>query len=293
MKLAILGPREKMMGYSSKRLIEEGKKLFKKVDVVPALKVALKIDEKGLDALYNGKSLKEYDYILPRIDSKRAAIGYPVVRFLDYMGIKKPYFAETILIAHNKFMTLERLVRNNIVVPKTYLTASKDTAKELVGKEGLPIMLKLLSGFGGMGVMYMESKEAIESAIDTMQMLEQEICLEKYIENPGEDLRGIVAGDEVIASFKRIAAKGEKRANVYSGGKAVNFKLTEELEEVALKSAKAVGAKICAVDIISDKNGKPYVIEVNINPGIRGMEKATNINVAFRIINYVKSEIKR
>lgn len=292
MKIAILGPREKLMGYSSKRLIEEAKKQFKTVDVVPAINVALKIGDE-LDALYEGKSLSEFDYILPRIDSKRARVGYPVVRFLDYMNVRKPYFAETILIAHNKFMTLERLVRNNIRVPKTYLTASKKTAKKIVDDEGLPIMLKLLSGFGGMGVMYMESKEAIQSAIATMETLKQEICLEDYIKNPGEDFRGIVAGDEIISSFKRVAPKGSKRANVKIGGKAVNFKLPEEMQEIALKSAKAVGAKVCAVDMLTDKSEKPYVIEVNINPGLKGMEKATNINVAHRIIDFVKNEIKK
>ncbi len=136
------------------------------------------------------------------------------------------------------------------------------------------------------------SKEAAKATIHTMKTLRQEILIEKYMPNPGEDIRGIVAGDEVIASFKRIANAGEKKANIHLGGRGVDFKLTPEMQEIVLKSAKAIGSKICAIDMVESK-GKVYVIEANINPGLHGIEKATNINVAQRIIDYVKSETRR
>ncbi len=291
MKLAILGPSEEKIGYSTKKLIEEGKKVFDEVVLIPALDVKLRITNE-LDAVYKGKSLRRFDYILPRIDSKRAVVGYPIVRFLDYFGTKKPYPAETILITHNKFLTLERLVRGEVRVPETYLTASKKSAREVLNKMKLPIILKLLSGFGGMGVMFMESKEAARSALDTLKTLQQEVCMEKYIENPGEDIRGVVAGNEVIASYRRVAAPEEKRANIHAGGRGEAFTLTEEMNEIVLKSAQAVGSKICAVDMIRGSDGV-YVTEVNINPGLEGIEKTTNINVAQRIINYINSELKK
>lgn len=285
MKLAILGPSKSKLGYSTERLIEEAEKVFKKVDHVPVIDVKLKVG-KEMDAVWGKKSLKDYDYVLTRIDSNRAQIGYPVVRILDQMGVNKPYNAESIIIAHNKFITLEKLVERGIKVPETYLTGSRKSAKEIIDKHKLPIVLKLLSGFGGLGVMFMETREAALSAIETMKTLKQEICIEEFIKNPGEDVRGIVAGDEIIASFKRIAAKGEKRANVKSGGRAVVYNLPEETKELAIKAAKAIGADICAVDMI--EGDKTYVIEVNINPGLKGIEAATNINVAQRIIEHVK-----
>ena len=208
------------------------------------------------------------------------------------MHVRKPYSAETILIAHNKFITLERLVKAGVKVPRTYLTASKDSAKDILAGEKLPIMIKLLSGFGGMGVMFIESKEAAESVIDTLKTLRQEICVEEYVPNVGEDIRGIVAGNEIVASFKRIAAAGEKRTNVYSGGRATAFKLTPEMEEIVFKAADAVGADICAVDMIQSKKDM-FVVEVNINPGLQAIEKATNLNVAQRIVSFVRGEIKK
>ena len=86
MKLAILGPSKSKLGYSTERLIEEAEKVFKKVDHVPVIDVKLKVG-KEMDAVWGKKSLKDYDYVLTRIDSNTAQIGYPVVRILDQMGV--------------------------------------------------------------------------------------------------------------------------------------------------------------------------------------------------------------
>jgi len=291
MDFAVLGTGMKNAGYSTKRVLEEARKEFKKAELIPVIQVKLRVNGE-LDALYGKKSMKEYDYVLTRIDSKRAEVGYPVVRFLDDMGVRKPYPAETILIAHNKFLTLEQLKKNNLPVPRTFFTGSKASANEILKKEKLPLIIKLLSGFGGKGVMIIESMEAARSVIETMKTLKQEILIEEFVENPGEDIRGIVAGDEIIASFKRIAAEGEKKANIYSGGRAEPFKLTSEMEDIAFRSAKALNARICAVDMLNGKDGL-MVTEVNINPGLQSIEKATGINVAHRIVSFVKRELKR
>jgi ribosomal protein S6--L-glutamate ligase len=139
--------------------------------------------------------------------------------------------------------------------------------------------------------MVMESREAARSAVETMQTLKQEVLIERYVKNAGEDIRGIIAGDEIIASYKRIAASGEVRANIHAGGRGEPFKLTREMEETVFKAAFAVNARICAVDMVEDR-GRPCVLEVNINPGLQGIEKATGINVAKRIADFIKKEVR-
>ena len=111
------------------------------------------------------------------------------------------------------------------------------------------------------------------------------------IEKAGEKVKFFKPGDEIIASYKRVASNGDLRANIHAGGKGKAFNLTPELEEVVFKSAEAVKAKICAVDII-ESNGVPNVLEVNINPGLQGIENSTGINVAKRIIDFVNCEMK-
>ncbi|MCD6591261.1 MAG: RimK family alpha-L-glutamate ligase [Candidatus Aenigmarchaeota archaeon] len=288
--IGVLGPKESELGHGTKRIIEELKKDFKKVELIPVIDVMLKADKNGIDAIYEKESIAKYEYIFPRIDSKRAQVGYPVMRFLDHMGVRKPYVAETILIAHNKFLTIEQMVKHGVPVPETYLTSSKESAKKILKKLKLPLVMKLLSGFGGEGVLMIDSQEAFNSVIQAMKILKQELLIEKYIPNPGEDIRGIVAGDEIIASYKRIAPPGERKANIHLGGRAVSYRLTPEMEEIAFRASKAIKSKLCAVDMIIGKNG-PEVIEVNINFGL-GIEKVTNINVARRITEFVKQEVK-
>ncbi len=291
MKFAILGPAPEFMGHSTKRLLEEAKKQFRGVDYIPMRDVVLSVG-RNAGAKFGKRSLEDYDYILTRIDSKRAGIGYPILRYLDETKVNKPYPAMTTLVAHNKFLTLMALTKRGVAVPETWITGSKELANKIVDGQKLPIIMKLLSGFGGEGVMIMESRDAAKATIHTMKNLRQEVLLEEYLPNPGEDIRAIVAGDEVIASFKRIAAAGGKKANIHLGGKGVDFKLSPEMKEIVIESARAIDSRICAIDMVESK-GKPYVIEANINPGLQGIEKATDINVAKRIIDYVKEEMKR
>jgi ribosomal protein S6--L-glutamate ligase len=292
MRFAVLGTRESEAGYSTKRILEEAGKEFKDVRLIPAIDVRLKTDGKGLHAFHEKEDLSKYDYILPRIDSKRAQVGYPIMRFLDHLGVRKPYVSETILIAHNKFITLEQLAKYGIPIPETYLTSSREAANRIMEKMKLPAVIKLLSGFGGEGVLMVDSREAFKSIIETMKVLRQEMLIEKYVPNPGEDIRGIMAGDEIIASYKRIAPSGEKKANIHLGGKAVSYKLTDEMREIVFKSGEAIRSKLCAIDMIVGDEC-PQVIEVNINFGLKAIEKATDINIAKRIIEFVKDEARK
>jgi ribosomal protein S6--L-glutamate ligase len=291
MKFAILGPSPEFVGQTTKRLVEEARKQFKKVEYIPITEVVLEVGKKPY-ARYGKKDLEDYDYILPRIDSKRVEIGYPILTYLDKTNVIKPYPASTVLVAHNKFLTLMELTKRSIPVPETWITGSKEVANKIVDKQKLPIIMKLLSGFGGEGVMIMESKDAAKATIHTMKTLSQEVLIEEYIPNAGEDIRAIVAGDEIIASFKRVAGEGNKKANIHLGAKGVDFKLTEEMKEIVLESAKAIDSKLCAIDMVEGEKST-FVIEANINPGIMGIEKATNINVAKRIIDYVSSVLRR
>ena len=86
MKFALLGLGEKSISYTTKKIIEEAKKVFREVQLIPLGDVKLKVDD-GIDAFYNKKSLGSYDYIFPRIDSKRAELGYIVTKFLDDMNL--------------------------------------------------------------------------------------------------------------------------------------------------------------------------------------------------------------
>ena len=79
----------------------------------------------------------------------------------------------------------------------------------------------------------------------------------------------IVARGKILASYRRVAAEGEFRANIHSGGKRERHELTEEQKDLAIKSSEAIGAAICGVDILN--SGEPSVIEINLSPAMDGL----------------------
>ncbi len=290
-KLLIAAPRN--LSGTTRMLLDEAKKLFD-VEYAALYDITLRISGARLDIQHAGRDVLNIDYFLPRIDSFRAYYGYQIVNAFDsYPRIQKPYPARTVTIAHDKFLTCAALISKKIPVPRTYLLKTKKGVSALSRKINFPIMIKLMSGSGGVGVMYAGNRDEMASVIESMNILGQEVLVQEYVSGERvEDLRLLVAGEEVIGAMRRVAVPGETRANIKMGAKGLRYSPAPEIAELALESAKAVDAKLCAVDIIESKTG-PQVIEVNINPGIQGLTKASGTNIAKRIVEYIYGECSR
>ena len=288
--LLITGP----VRYSdtTKYILNEAKKTFN-VSYIPLNNITTIIDGNQIKIEYMNKDLTKFDYLLPKIDAPRKEFGFQIMKAFDTTPIRKPYMADVINIAHDKFLTNAILARHNILVPKTYLLKTGSGMLSILEDMEFPVMVKLRAGSGGKGVMFVKDKETMKSILKSMEILKQEVLVQNFIDNPGEDIRVIVLGDEICASYKRKAKGDEKRANIKVGGSAERFTTTDEINEIAIKSAKVIKSGILAVDIIESKTEGPHVLEVNINPGIKGMMEATDINIAKRIIDYIHSEIKK
>jgi len=91
--------------------------------------------------------------------------------------------------------------------------------------------------------------------------------------------------------MKRKAKPGEFRSNVHLGGSVENYILTEQEKDSAIKAAKVLGLSVAGVDLIQSNRG-PLVLEVNSSPGLEGIEKASGIDVADKIIEYLETQHK-
>ncbi len=287
-RLLIIAPKAKSK--TTELILEEAEKIF---DVIyaPVHDITLTVDKNEIKIHCDGKSITDVDYVLPKIDGKRKDYGFQIINAFDAYPVLKPYSAATILVAHDKFLTSVALARCGIPTPKTYLLKTAEGTESLINKVKFPVMVKLMSGSGGIGIMYVENKEGMRTITESMNKLNQQILIQEFVENPGEDVRILVTEDTIIGAYKRVAKEGEKRANIKAGGVAQKYEPTDEMKEIAIKTAKIMHADICAIDLIEGKKG-PVVIEVNINPGIRGMMDATNINIAKRIVDYIDNKIK-
>jgi ribosomal protein S6--L-glutamate ligase len=180
------------------------------------------------------------------------------------------------------------MARRGIGLPVTgfaHSTKDIDGLVDIVG--GAPLVIKLLEGTQGIGVVLAETQQAAKSVIEAFRGLDANILVQEFIkEAGGMDIRCFVVGDKVVAAMKRQGAPGEFRSNLHRGGSASRVRLTPEERSTAIRAAKAMGLRVAGVDLLRSNHG-PVVMEVNSSPGLEGIEKATDIDVAGKIIDFV------
>lgn len=285
MKLALIS----LGGESSNRILQEAKAKFEKVEPMDLRQFEIHANPKKLDVLYQEKPLEKFDCIYIRGSYKYALLQRALTRALQseaYIPVSPAAFT----LGHNKLLTILELQKHKVPFPKTYLAATTKLAKKLLEKINYPIIMKIPEGTHGKGVMFAESIHAARSVLDALEVFKQPYILQEYVETDATDIRAIVAGDKVIAAMKRKGPISEFRANIHAGGYGILYKPDFETEQIAVMAAKAIGADICAVDILEAK--EPVVIEVNLSPGLKGIMKATKENVAKYIADFLAKKTK-
>lgn len=273
MKLAVIS----LESNSSKLIAEAAKKYFDKVDSLNLKRIELHVDSKSIDIFYNDKKLGDYDCIYLRGSHKYAILMRSITTALSHKCYM-PICPASFTIGHDKFLTLLNLQKHNVPIPKTYIAATTKLAKKILEKVHYPVILKTPAGTHGKGVMFADSVSSANTLLDALETFKQPYIIQEYVESGASDTRAIVVNEKVVAAMKRKAVKNELRANIHMGGTGKKVILDYDTAQIAIKSAKAVGADICGVDLL--EGVKIQVVEVNLSPGIQGITEATKINVA-------------
>ena len=153
-------------------------------------------------------------------------------------------------------------------------------------------VVKLLEGTQGIGVVLADTERSAKSVIEAFRGADVNIMVQEFIkEAGGTDIRALVVGGKVVAAMKRSGAEGEFRSNLHRGGSAVSIKISPEERATAIRAAKAMGLNVCGVDMLRSNHG-PVVMEVNSSPGLEGVENATGIDIAGKIIEFIEKNAK-
>ena len=282
--------------YSTRRLLEAGNKRGHIMKIIDHMRCYIEITADSPRLIYQGKPLTDIDAVIPRIGASYTFYGTAVVRQFEMMGVLSTNSSDAIARSRDKLRCLQLLSKEGVGLPVTgFAHSTKDTEGviELVG--GAPLVIKLLEGTQGIGVVLAETYQAAKSVIEAFRGLDANILVQEYIkEAKGQDLRCFVINDQVVASMKRQGAPGEFRSNIHRGGSIRRVKLSVQERDTAVRAAMAMGLKVAGVDLLRSSNG-PVVIEVNSSPGLEGIERATNIDIASKIIQYLEQQwrIKR
>jgi ribosomal protein S6--L-glutamate ligase len=290
LKIAILSRGPKL--YSTRRLVEEGKAHGHAMRVIDPLRCYMNIVSHKPEIHYKGQQLERVDAVIPRIGASVTFYGTAVLRQFEMMDVFPVNESVGISRSRDKLRSLQLLSRKGIGLPVTGFAHSPDDIEDLIKTVGgAPLVIKLLEGTQGIGVVLAETQKAAESVIEAFLGLDANILVQEFIkEAGGADIRCLVIGEKVVAAMCRQAAEGEFRANIHRGGTASLIKLTPEERSTAVRAAQSMGLNVCGVDILRSHHG-PVVLEVNSSPGLEGIERATQKNVAGMIIEFVEKNI--
>lgn len=279
--------------HPNRRLLETARRLKHEPFLIHPGKLCLSAGREGLQVAWLGPDPRP-DVLLPRIGATIREYGLTAIRQFQLLGIPLVNRYEAILLARNKFLTLQCLCRKGIAVPETHYVSNRANFGEAVSRlGGFPLVAKISRSRQGSGVFRIDSEAASRRLLQRHLRRDQGVLVQRYIPPEGRrDLRLLVVGGDVAGAMELKPAKGEFRANVHLGGKATAVEVSGKMSSLALRSSRAMGLDIAGVDVIEDQDGQLRVMEVNYAPGFKGLEGCTGIDVAERIIRHAVRKAK-
>ncbi|MBI2708068.1 MAG: 30S ribosomal protein S6--L-glutamate ligase [Proteobacteria bacterium] len=276
--------------YSHRRLVEATLARGHTIDVIDTLQVYMNIETHHSQIKYKGQLLEKYDAVIPRIGASITMYGLAVLRQLEMMGVWSLNDSVAIGRSRDKLRSMQLLAHKGIDLPVTAFAHSTKYTEDMIDMVGgSPVIIKLLEGTQGLGVVLGETFASARSVIEAFRELNANILVQEYIkEAQAMDVRCLVVGGKVVASMKRTGPPGDFRSNLHRGGTAAGEEITEEERAIAVRSAMIMGLNVCGVDLLRTNRG-PVVMEVNSSPGLEGIEKATGVDIAGKIIEYVET----
>lgn len=287
MKICILSRNPRL--YSTYRLVQAADARGHEVEVLDTLRCTMNVATHRPRVRYGGEELPMYDAVIPRIGASITFYGLAVLRQFEMMDVFAMNESAAIGRARDKLRCLQVLAREGIGLPVTGFASAPDDIQDVIRMVGgAPLVVKLLEGTQGVGVVLAETQNAAESVLEAFLSLQHNIMVQEYVrEAGGADIRCFVVDGEVVASMKRQAREGEFRANLHRGGQATAIEISETERQTAIAATQALGLNVAGVDLLRSSRG-PLVLEVNASPGLEGIEHATGVDIAERMIQFLE-----
>lgn len=222
--------------------------------------------------------------------------GLHIAAILEKAGLKVINPFNVLLICGNKVFTNLALINAEVPVPKTLVAFTKEGVLKALDEIGFPAVIKPVVGSWGRLVALIKDRDSAQAIIESREQIHNALLqiyyIQEYVERPPRDIRVLVIGDEAVAASYRYSPKDDWRTNVARGGTSKPCRLTEELKDLTLRAAEAVGGGVLAVDCMESPTGI-LIHEVNSTVEFRGLCSATEIDIPGKIIEYAVRLMKR
>lgn len=292
MHIVVLSRNSKL--YSTGRLVEAINEAGHEATVLDHLKCDLVSEKDNPSIYYRGTKIEGVDAVIPRIGASVTFYGSAVVRQFEMMKVFTAVESQALVRSRDKLRSLQILARAGVGMPKTVFTNySSEVNKVIASVGGPPLIVKLLEGTQGVGVVLAPTQKAAESIIQAFHSMKARVIVQEFIkEAKGEDIRAFVVDGKVVGAMKRKGKEGEFRSNVHRGGSVELIKLNKQQRKAALVAARSMGLSIAGVDMLQSDRG-PLILEVNSSPGLEGIERATQKDIAGLIISFIEKKVQQ
>ncbi len=257
------------------------------------------VDVTLIDVKNMNLDLKNNSYDFGDISLQRSTGYYRNLHstaYIEFTGNRIINDFNSTIITGNKMFTSLMLSKNNIRIPKTFVSFNKETfLKSFNDDFNSKAVTKPVTGSWGRMISLLNDYYAamdVSEYKDYMYPLYQINYTQEFINDFDRDLRVFVVNDNVIAGIYRYKPGNDWRTNTALGGRAEKLKITPEIEEIALKSAQAMGPGIYGIDLLESREGY-FVNEINGNTEFKNTVPVTGINIPDYIADYVISEAKK
>jgi [lysine-biosynthesis-protein LysW]--L-2-aminoadipate ligase len=247
------------------------------------------LDERQLVMALDGAT-GDYTAVISRCMSNTRSMY--VARLFEAQGAIVVNRSQVIETCGDKALTSLALVQAGVPIPRTEIALTPEAALAALDRFGYPAVIKPVSGSWGRLLAKVNDREAAEAILEHKQVLGSPahaiIYIQEYIAKPDRDIRVIVMGEQVICAMYRHSPHWI--TNTARGGETSACPITDELADLALRAARAVGGGALAIDLLERPDGALVVNEINHTMEYHGMIAATSVDVADALVQYVCAE---
>jgi RimK family alpha-L-glutamate ligase len=222
--------------------------------------------------------------IIPSGSLEQIIFRVDALHRLEDRGIRVVNSPRAIERTVDKFWTSTLLEQCGIPTPETVVCDDPEEAIAAYRTLG-DVIVKPLFGSMGLGMVRVSDEEMAFRVFRTIEQIRGVYYVQRTVDHDGTDIRAFVLGGRVIAAIERRASGW--RTNLARGGTARGLSLSEQLSALAVRAAAAVGADYAGVDLLTGSDGTTYVLEVNGIPGWRGLQEATGLDIAGRLVDHL------
>lgn len=233
-----------------------------------------------------GKERFGLDVVVERcINHSRALHG---LRLFEAAGVKCVNSYNVATVCGDKLLTSVALAEAGVPQPEVRVAFTEESALKAIEEMGYPVVLKPAVGSWGRLLSKVNDRDAAEAILEHKTVLgsyhHSIFYIQKYVEKKGKDIRSFVVGDKCIAAIYRTSPHWI--TNTARGGVATNCPVTNELNDISVRAAKAVGGGIVAIDVFETAEGL-MVNEVNYTMEYKNSITTTGVNIPQKMVEYI------